>query len=250
MGIEGFGEITKALFPDWHIRAIEEIDFLAPFKFYRDEPRTLTLTAQLSADGDDLIACCRLIGVRTIMGKEDVKTHFSASVRLGREPLEKDQSSAPPPAQGTTVGDKDIYEVYFHGPAYQVLDTAWRDNGVVVGRMSAELPIDRQPAEMRLVTEPRLVELCFQTAGVWQIGTTGRMGLPQHIDWVKIVRSAEEVEGRLHAVVTPKDGGTSYDAYVADEAGNLYVELHGYTTAELPDDVDPDKRKPLREAMD
>ncbi len=250
MGIEGFGEITKALFPDWHIRAIEQIDFLAPFKFYRDEPRTLTLTAQLSTDGDDLIAHCRLIGARTIMGREEVKTHFSASVRLGREPLEEDRSSAPPPARGATVEDKDIYEVYFHGPAYQVLDTAWRDNGMVVGRMSAELPVDRQPAELPLVTEPRLVELCFQTAGVWQIGKTGRMGLPQHIDQVKIVRSADQVEGRLHAIVTPRDGGASYDAYVADEAGNLYVTLQGYRTAELPDDVDPDKRKPLREAMD
>ena len=38
--------------------------------------------------------------------------------------------------------------------------------------------------------------------------------------------------------------------HVTDEAGNLYVVLRGYQTAELPDDVDPDKRKPLRAAMD
>jgi hypothetical protein len=116
--------------------------------------------------------------------------------------------------------------------------------------MSAKLPDDHQPAEIPLLIEPRLVELCFQTAGVWQIGTTGRMGLPQHIDQVRILRSAAGVEGRLHAVVTPKDGGKSFDAYVADEAGNLYVTLSGYRTAELPDDVDPDKRNPLRAAMD
>jgi len=131
-----------------------------------------------------------------------------------------------------------------------VIDTAWRNDGMVVGRMSAQLPDDHRPAELRLVTEPRLVELCFQTAGVWQIGTTGRMGLPHHIDQVKIVRSADHVEGRLHAIVTPKEGGKSYDAHVADEAGNLYVVLQGYRTAELPDEVDPGKRKPLRAAMD
>jgi NAD(P)-dependent dehydrogenase (short-subunit alcohol dehydrogenase family)/acyl carrier protein len=250
MGIEGFGEITKALFPDWHIRAIEDVDFLAPFKFYRDEPRTLTLTAQFSTDGNELVARCKLIGARTIMGRNEVKTHFTASVRLARKPVEKDRSQAPPPAAETTVADKDIYQVYFHGPAYQVLDTAWRDNGMVVGRMSDRLPEDRQPADLEMVTEPRLVELCFQTAGVWQIGTTGRMGLPQHIDQVTIVRPADQVEGRLHAMVSPKDGGKSFDAYVTDEAGNLYVVLRGYQTAELPDDVDPDKRKPLRAAMD
>jgi hypothetical protein len=148
------------------------------------------------------------------------------------------------------VAAKDIYQVYFHGPAYQVLDTAWRDNGVVVGRMREQLPDDHQPADLEMVTEPRLVELCFQTAGVSQIGTTGRMGLPQHIDELKVVRSSGDIEGRLHAVVSPRDGGKSFDAHVADEAGNLYVVLRGYQTAELPEDVDPDKRKPLRAAMD
>ena len=140
--------------------------------------------------------------------------------------------------------------MYFHGPAYQVLDTAWRNDGMVVGRMNGELPVDRQPAELQMITEPRLVELCFQTAGVWQIGTTGRMGLPQHVDQVTIVRTADQVEGRLHAVVIPREDGSGFDAHVTDEAGNLYVILHGYRTAELPDDVDPDKRKPLRAAMD
>jgi NAD(P)-dependent dehydrogenase (short-subunit alcohol dehydrogenase family)/acyl carrier protein len=250
MGLEGFGEITRSLFPDWHVTTIESVDFLAPFKFYRDEPRTLTLTAQLVAEGKELLAHCKLIGTRTIMGRDETKTHFSASVRLSREPVDQGRLEAPPAAKGTTVGDEDIYQVYFHGPAYQVLDTAWRENGVVVGRMNDHLPDDLRPADLEMVTEPRLVELCFQTAGVWQIGTTGRMGLPHHIDEVTIVRTADQVEGRLHAVVSPVEGGQSFDAHVADEAGNVYVVLRGYRTAELPEDVDPDKRRPLRAAMD
>jgi NAD(P)-dependent dehydrogenase (short-subunit alcohol dehydrogenase family) len=250
MGLEGFGEVTKALFPDWHVVAIESVDFLAPFKFYRDEPRTLNWVARFGTDGDEVVAHCELVGVRTIMGREEVKTHFTASVRLAHEPVDNTQTAVPPPTEGTSVGDRDIYEVYFHGPAYQVLDSAWRNDGMVVGRMNTKLPDDHQPAEVPLVTEPRLVELCFQTAGVWQIGTTGRMGLPQHIDRVKLLRPATEVEGQLYAMVTPKDGGASFDAYVADDAGTLYVEMQGYRTAELPDDVDPEKRKPLRAAMD
>ena len=250
MGLEGFGEMSKALFPDWHIRTIEGVDFLAPFKFYRDEPRTLTLTAQFTTEGDELLARCRLIGTRSILGRDEVKTHFSATVRLAREPGDRDRSEAPPHASDAGVADKDIYQIYFHGPAYQVLDTAWRDNGVVVGRMREKLPDDRQPAGVEMVTEPRLVELCFQTAGVWQIGTTGRMGLPQHIDELEVLRPADAIEGRLHAVVSPRDDGKSFDAHVTDEAGNLYVVLRGYKTAELPEDVDPDKRKPLRAAMD
>ncbi|MGB5192934.1 MAG: SDR family NAD(P)-dependent oxidoreductase [Polyangiales bacterium] len=250
MGIEGFAEITKSLFPEWHISAVERVEFLAPFKFYRDEPRTLTWTALFSTDNGDVIADCALVGVRTIMGRDEVKTHFTASVRLARSAASEEHVDAPPSTDGPTVGDADIYQVYFHGPAYRVLDTAWRHDGLIVGRMNAELPDDHRPSDVPLLTEPRLIELCFQTAGVWQIGTTGRMSLPQHIDSVKVVRNAAEAEGRLHAVVTPKDGGTSFDAYVADEAGNLYVVMNGYRTAELPEDVDPEKREPLRAAMD
>ena len=33
-------------------------------KFYRDEPRTLTITALLRPDGDDLVAECRLAAER------------------------------------------------------------------------------------------------------------------------------------------------------------------------------------------
>ncbi len=253
MGIEGFGELATTLFPEWHISAIEGVEFMAPFKFYRDEPRTVALSAQFIQDGSDLVAECRLTGTRTIMGNEETTTHFKASVRLTHGPQEQNgeaRADAPPPEEGTPVIDDDIYQVYFHGPAYQVLDAAWRTDGIVIGRMNPALPPDRQPQDAPMLTEPRLVELCFQTAGVWQIGTTGRMGLPQQIDRVQILRSASQAQGKLHAIVTPRDGGVSFDAHVADEAGNLYVVLRGYRTAELPEDVAPDKRKPLRAAMD
>jgi 3-oxoacyl-(acyl-carrier-protein) synthase/NAD(P)-dependent dehydrogenase (short-subunit alcohol dehydrogenase family)/acyl carrier protein len=249
MGLEGFAEITSVLFPEWHVSAIESVEFLAPFKFYRDEPRTLTWAARFETDGEDVLARCELIGVREIMGRQEVKTHFTAVVRLSRGPSEHSQAEAPPAATGATVADRDIYQVYFHGPAYRVIDTAWRSDGVVVGRMSSQLPDDHVPADTPLLIEPRLVELCFQTAGVWQIGTTGRMGLPQHIDRVAVLRRSDGAQG-LHAIVTPRSGGEAFDAQVVDEAGHVYVSLSGYRTAELPDDVQPDKRDPLRTAMD
>ena len=41
MGIEAFAEAALCLLPGWHVEAIEDISFLAPFKFYRSEPRTV-----------------------------------------------------------------------------------------------------------------------------------------------------------------------------------------------------------------
>ena len=54
MGIEAFAEAARLLAPGWHVAAVEDVDFLAPVKFYRDEPRTLTVTALLRPDGADL----------------------------------------------------------------------------------------------------------------------------------------------------------------------------------------------------
>jgi hypothetical protein len=33
------------MLPGWHVAAVEDVNFLAPFKFYRGEPRTVTIEA-------------------------------------------------------------------------------------------------------------------------------------------------------------------------------------------------------------
>ena len=45
MGIEAFAEAAQCLLPGWHVEAVEEVNFLAPFKFYRNQPRTVTVQA-------------------------------------------------------------------------------------------------------------------------------------------------------------------------------------------------------------
>ena len=92
-----------------------------------------------------------------------------------------------------------------------------------------------------------MIELCLQTAGLWDLGVQGRMGLPQHIEELKILRSPELAEGRLYAVVTPNNG--SFDAEVLDEKGNRYVQLTGYRTVTLPGGVDAEALKALQAAM-
>ena len=74
-----------------------------------------------------------------------------------------------------------IYRIYFHGPAYQVLERAWWDGEHIIGEMAEKLPDNHQPPEQPTLMLPRLIELCFQTAGIWEMGTTSRMGLPSHM---------------------------------------------------------------------
>ncbi len=247
MGVEAFGEAAKKLFPGWHVAAIEDVDFLAPFKFYRDEPRTVTVKAVLRHDGDELLADCRLIGVRELPRGTEATTHFKATVRLAEEAPKARKTKAPAAAKGSTVEQDDVYRVYFHGPAYQVLETVWRDGDTVVGLLPADLPANHSPDDLPLVMAPRLIESCFQTAGMWEMGTHGRMGLPMRIDEVRRFGDPAKAKGRLFAVVTPE--GDRYDARVVDEKGAVFVTLKGYGTAELPGGVEAEALKPLQAAM-
>jgi biotin carboxylase len=68
MGIEAFAEIATLLLPGWRLAAVEDVAFLAPFKFYKGAPRTLTIEAQLETEGDEIVAACRLSGSRSLAG--------------------------------------------------------------------------------------------------------------------------------------------------------------------------------------
>jgi hypothetical protein len=146
------------------------------------------------------------------------------------------------------VKAQDIYHIYFHGPAYQVLESAWRAEGSAAALISEKLPPNHDPSTLTTVAAPRLIESCFQAAGVLEVGTSGRMGLPQHVDQVVALKATESANGRrLYVLATPNGGG--YDALVMDSTGQVYVKLSGYRTIQLPDPVDDQLVAPLRAAM-
>jgi hypothetical protein len=250
MGIEGFAEAAHVLAPGWHVAAVEDLELLAPFKFYRDEPRTLELRARVRDGGDGtLVADCRLVGRRTLTGAgEQEALHFTGRARLAREAPEAPTGAAPGEG-GKAVGHDAVYKVYFHGPAYQVLDRAWRENGNTVGALAPDLPADHEPGEGDTEFVPRLIELCFQTAGVLELGTAGRLALPAHVD--RVVRYARADEpGKLFATVSHREEGDGVDAEVVDSDGRVRVRLEGYRTIELPGGVDEDALAPIRAAME
>jgi hypothetical protein len=135
--------------------------------------------------------------------------------------------------------------VYFHGPAYQVLERAWWDGIRMVGLMSHGLPENHLPADQATWMAPRLVELCFQTAGLWEMAAQGRMGLPAHVDELRVWPVPQAFAGQLFAVVVPiPDDG--FDAQVVDTSGTRYVQLRGYQTVAVPKTLDADALNALQ----
>jgi hypothetical protein len=112
------------------------------------------------------------------------------------------------------------------------------------------LPPIMEASKQTLVL-PRLIELCLQTAGVWEIGKTGTLALPMAIEQV-VLHRPQENGASLYAEMEPQTGPgdqVCFDGRVVDEQGNLYLELKGYRTARLPQAVADSEIAPLRAAV-
>jgi len=251
MGIEAFAEAALWPLPGWHIDAIEDVNFLYPFKFYRNEPRTLTVNSTFHPEGDRVVAKCRLTGTRTLANQAEpqLTTHFTAAVRLAKGPLGDSSGPALSAPSGSLIESSAIYSMYFHGPAYQVVERAWWNEQRIVGQMPVRLPANHVPDDLPLAIAPRLIELCFQTAGLWEMALHHRMGLPHHIDQVRLYRNPEYVDGPLFAVVTAGAGRETFDAEVTDSAGNRYLHLRGYRTVTFRENVDFEALRGIQTVM-
>jgi acyl transferase domain-containing protein/NAD(P)-dependent dehydrogenase (short-subunit alcohol dehydrogenase family) len=251
MGIEAFAEAALALVPGWHVEGIEDVNFLAPFKFYRNDPRAVIVEAMIRPKNDHLIATCSLVGLRSLPNQTEPQRtlHFSARVLLSKDPI-KAPAGPPLRADGSVIDAADIYRLYFHGPAYQVIQKAWWDGSRIVGLRAGNLPGNHHPLELTTVAAPRLIELCFQTAGIWEMGLESRMGLPLHIDRLTLSSNiSESIAHQLYAVVTRNPAHSGFDAEILDASGTRYLQLTGYRTVQLPDTIDAEKLKALQAAM-
>ncbi len=248
MGIEAFAEAALCVHPGWHIEAIEEVYFLAPFKFYKDEPRTVIINAVIRPEGDKLMADCRLIGRRILAGQTQPQEtiHFTARVRVSKQLEQAAIGSAPRLTADAIVDAAHIYRIYFHGPAYRVIERAWSDGERMIGELASPLPANHQPSDRPTLMSPRLIELCFQTAGLWQLGKQSSMGLPQQVQQVSSLRAPQLAEGHLYAIVTPHPEQGNFDAEVVDAKGCRYLRLNGYRTVAVAGGVDPESLQALQ----
>jgi len=227
---------------------LEDIQFLVPFKFYHNAPRRILWKAKALLEEKGLIAYATLESTRVRPnGEVDHRLHFKGKVFLTptKEALQPVKTQPPHWNGAYTVSSDDIYRIYFHGPAFQVLEAVQRNNGHIIGKMHQQvLDYTKNPI-------PYLIELCLQTAGVWEIGLRGILALPNAIDQLTIYTN--KLNGKaIFAQVFPQINGDSYtfDAQAIDAEGNLLVEMKGYRTIATEMSVDSDLILPLRKLME
>lgn len=238
MATEALAEIATLLAPGYHVAGVENEEMTGAFKFFRMEPRTLYLNATLTTDGrGDLIARAVLRSV-TPPAREGLPTriadHFAANVRLHPAAAQPTVSFTPPADDSLPIPAQEIYKVFFHGPAYQVIEAGQVTGDHAITRMAHHLPPNTDPAAVASLMAPRLIELCFQTVALWSVKSKGEMALPAGFDTAIAYRQPEQAQGqRLYALAEARPDG-KFDARVVDAAGNVYVELLGYQTVARP----------------
>ena len=248
MGMEAFAETARLLVPEHHVAAIEDVTFAAPLKFFRDEPRTLTVQAVVRPDGDDFVADCRLVAERLLPGNEHPQrtVHFTGRVRLTTDPPAAPGADSVGDPTGPELSATQVYSFYFHGPAYQVVDSAWRCDEVAVAALADPLPDNHVPSDRPLVTAPRLVELCFQTAGLWQAGRDDVLALPMQVGSARLVGDPTTRPLQAHA---REIGPGTFDCVVVDADGNAVLHLDRYRTVPLPAPIPADVGDVLHSAF-
>ena len=262
MGIEGFVTaaefvISKLLSEGGAYRAyqVTDVHFKQPLKFYRDEPRRLLWKVHVTRAHDILTAHVRMDSMlETRLGETKVLEHFSGNVHLAPigKSLPPSQDFKIPELNGRAeVGAKDIYQLYFHGPAFQVLQGVQQDGEFTLGRCQFG-PLEEVDRLLNAVSQPLLVESCFQTAGVWEIGHDGRFSLPQSIGKLSLY----PISMNGHAVYTcvrPRNtdnGRVTFDAWVVDEQGQIYMEMQNYQTSPLMAELEDKSVKPFRRIIE
>jgi hypothetical protein len=111
------------LVPSHHVVGLENLRFLAPMKYYRNEPRAAIVRARAVLGEHGLVRVHTTLSlVQTILGREpEVKLHFSGVVVLAPSALENQYVQAFNRTQ-PEIEREAIYRVFFHGPAFGDID--------------------------------------------------------------------------------------------------------------------------------
>jgi malonyl CoA-acyl carrier protein transacylase len=255
IGIEGFSVAARhiastlaSVKAGFQVEHLEDIHFLAPFKFYKNLPRQIQWKAQAIREKSGIVVYATLESeLLRHNGEREHMLHFTGKVYLTQHTMIQEMTGILPIwGKETAVCSEDIYKLYFHGPSFQVLDCAQKSGDHVMGRLAKNIPTEAS-GETQSITTPLLVELCFQTAGLWEAGTTGIMALPHSIGTLTIY--PRRVNGEpIFAEVTPRieEGKVCFDARVVDAKGHMYLELSNYQTAPLPYAAEPELIEPMK----
>jgi hypothetical protein len=134
-----------------------------------------------------------------------------------------------------TIPADEIYRLYFHGPAFQVLAGVQRsDQGLLAKVSLPQKNLLHTKSADHFLTAPRLIEACLQAAGIWEIGLNDVMALPKSIGSLCLYRVPDQNTQLFAQIRANPHCEGCFDARILDAAGSVYLDLREYCTSPLP----------------
>jgi len=233
MGIETFVETATALGGKVP-QGLKDVHFFLPIKLLRNRPQAVRVTGKNENGEISMEIESDFINSKGIkMG--NTRRHFTAKALENgfvstwnevKDQIHLDMNAAP------QITKEEIYKKYFHGPSFQVLGgilKADKDSSLAVYNTTPR-PQWNDGAKT-LLANPMLIEAAFQCCGFRDMAIDNKMTLPDGIKEIAVFHREVPPQqlylyGRFKGLTA--DGKTLHDAYVFDEKGNVWVEIHGY----------------------
>lgn len=231
MGIETFMETANALMGKAP-QGLEDVHFFLPIKLLRNRPQAVRIIGTSDGTQATMEIESDFINSKGVkMG--NTRRHFTAKTLNAftstwdevKNEIHLDVNAAP------VVTKEEIYKKYFHGPSFQVLGGILRVNEKESLAVYHTTPKPQWPEAKTLLANPMLIEAAFQCCGFQDMSVANKMTLPDGIKEVAVFKR-EVPPQTLYLYGVNKgltaDGKTLHDAYVFDDKGNVWVEIHGY----------------------
>lgn len=240
-GIEAFAEAASLLAPkDATLLGADEVRFVSPLKQLKKQPVRAQLTAQVASrpgkgHNEETRIRCRL--TTQFMGPDgrihgEPRIHFEATLRFGTLAI---APRAAVPVTDKTRARGAIYPPFFHGPSFQVLETAGPLGAEAIGQFRNPTEAHFGGGRGEFLSYPMLVEAMFQACGLRTLAVENVMSLPAGIQRIEFTHTgAIPADVRLRARPTGRDGSgnRTFDAEAVAADGHLLAKLQGYAMVE------------------
>ena len=219
IGLEMMAAVAMMADPGHTFAGAEDVQYKAPVKIHGDTTTDVIVTAT-PVDGG--VSCTLQSQRKTRTGRIIETEHFSATIRWSMA----EQTPLPPMGMPDHPISKDeIYKRFFHGPAFQVLDSA---SAVTADALLCDGRVQHLAIAGGLISAPLVLEAAFQAAGLQRMIVDGVMALPQAITSVVLGRQVRDDEP-IH--LTVRRDGEAFDVDVSTEKGRVMV-LRGFQMVE------------------
>lgn len=152
---------------------------------------------------------------------------FSCSLELEKNPVPNFEI---PSCKKLIVPSTDIYRSFFHGPAFQVVESASLIDNMLIATLASPLPLLNLNPCCRPILPVQVIECCLQTAGLLDAALHNRFSVPLSIGDIRLYNTKEQAEIRTVA----RAGHVGTDIHAVNNFGEVVLSVLGYRTKPMP----------------